>query len=577
MSGLTMLEGYKPSDFGLDEYAAYRTHPDTGAEVQLEVIEFAAYCEKRVAAASAPVGIGKMLIAMTLAKLTGMRTAIVVPFKGLQDQYSTTLARHLVDIRGRSNYTCGDYGHLNCQGGASMGCRYLYPGSGCTYTVQKDRAKEAGVFVTNYDYWLNINDHVGGLQRNKEDAQWLGENPVELLVLDEGDEAPEKVADYLGVKVRETDIRRWVDPRDMTDSVHQWQSMLTEFKVLEELKAELDTTRMEVAFHGRQVQKKHLDALHELERLLAKFERIAAIQHGEWVVDAQVGTRYGRQWSFDVVWPGRYVEQYLFCGIPKIVVMSGTLTYKDLAWMGVKKENFEYRQWAKIFPKHTQPTYICPAYKKNAEGKTVAVRIDRKSSDEDKRLWIEHIDRIIESRFDRKILIGTTSYEYQKFILSESRFASYMDYNDADPNSESAAEIAERFYEKSAPRILVSPSFGRGWDFSFDRAEVSIMSKLPFVPMFGKVMKAREERDKRYGDHVTMKKIEQFDGRNKRAPNDKGECFLVDGHFTYWLGKNKDLAQDWYVSSVRSVLEIPKAPKKLVWVPGVGGGEGEWQ
>lgn len=562
---LTFLDGYTPHDLGLgEEYAAYRNHPETDDPVQLEVIEFAAYCEKRVAAAAAPVGIGKMLIAMSVAKLTGLRTAIVAPYKGLQDQYRDKLGRHLTDIRGRQNYDCMDYQHLSCKGGASMGCRYT-KGKGCSYEMQKDAAKNADVIVTNYDFWLNVNDHAGGIQRTGDDALYEGKNPIELLILDEGDEAAEKVADYLAVKVDEGEVKRWCDPRDLSDDVMGWQNWIKGMGIVEELDAEIRTAGMELAFLGRGATKKQVDDLHRLERLKQKFERIKDAAD-DWVCEAKIGTRYGRQWNFDVVAPGRYVEQYLFCGIPKIVIMSGTLTTKDLVQLWIKRTDYEYRQWGRIFPADKQPIYKCPPKKVNAEGKTVSIRIDKKTSAEDLRVWMVWNDEFIGERLDRKGLIITSSYEWQRYFLDHSQWAEYMESNTGNPEDATAMEVAERFFEADAPRILVGPSFGRGWDFLYEKCEYVLIPKCPFIPMYGKVVKARMERDPTYCDLITAKKIQQWDGRGKRAPDDRCETVLTDGHFDYFLykAKNLKLAMGWWVDSVRNVTVLPKRPEKLV-------------
>lgn len=563
MSELTMLNGITPADFGLHEYAAYRTHPVTGADVQLEVVEFLAYTEKRFGCAAAPVGIGKMLIAITLAKLTGLRTAIVVPFKGLQDQYNFALGKHLVDIRGKSNYNCGDYANLDCKSGASMGCRYTYPKYGCTYDVKKSQARDAKVVVTNYDFWLTLNDNVaGGLERNKAEAEEFGPNPVELLILDEGDEAADKVADYLSVVLNENDIKRWTNPKHMGDSIKEWQALIKEFGVVEELKSEIRTMGMELVSLGKRATKQNLDELHYKQRLLTKIERVESAKD-EWVCEAKIGTRYGRQWNFDIVWPGRYTEQYLFCNIPKVVIMSGTLTPKDMALMGVKREEYEYKQWARIFPAQRQPIYICPPRRKDVKGVMKAVMIQRNMSEDAKRYWVEHIDKIIDGRLDRKGLIQTSSYEYQKYLMEHSRHSDLMVGNTNDPDSDSAAEVAEQFYSMAAPHILVSPSFARGWDFAGERAEYTIISKCPWLPTQSKVMQARVDRDELYGHHVTMKKVEQGCGRVMRSEDDRGEVFLCDGHFTYFIRNNAKLAQRWFVDGVRTVIEIPKAPPKL--------------
>lgn len=561
MNTLSILDGYKPSDFGLDAdvYPEYRKDPVTGQEVQLEVIEFAAYCEKRFACASAPVGIGKMLIAITLAKLTGLRTCIVVPYKGLERQYLDELGAHVVGIRGRANYQCGDYANLDCRGGLSMGCRYA-SGNGCEYERKVHDAREAQVLVTNYDYWLNKNAHGGGLKRKDEEAELFGDNPIELLILDEGDESADKLSEYLACRIYENEIKRWIDPRELGDKIETWKAFVKAHAG--ELDAEIRTAGMELAHLGRKATAQQVAVLHGLEKLKDKFERIAGIQD-DWVLEERVGTKWGRMWAFDVIWPGRYAEAHLFLGVPKVVIMSGTLTPKDLSLIGVAKEQYEYRQWPSIFPIAKQPTYLCPARKTGADGKQVSIRIDKNTTEADKQLWIEHMDAFIEARLDRKGLILATSYDYAKYIMEHSRWSEHMVGNTNDPDSDNAQDMFDKFCEMNAPKIMVSPSFGRGWNFSYKRAEYIIIPKCPFIPMFSKVMKARLERDKAYGDLLAMKKVEQGNGRPKRAPDDRAETILMDGHFDYFLYKNKYLAQEWFVSSVRKVMQLPKAPAKL--------------
>jgi Rad3-related DNA helicase len=562
LSTPSMLEGYTPGDLGLTEFAAYRKDEVTGREVQLEVIEFAAYCERRFAVASAPVGIGKSLIAISVAKLTGLRTAVVVPYKGLEKQYLGELAGHLVGVRGRGNYQCGDYAHLDCKGGMSMGCRYVRGSGGgaseCEYERAVHAAREANVVVTNYDYWLNKHAYGQGLKRTAAEAELWGENPIELLILDEGDAAHETVSEFLACRVYENEIKRWVDPREMGDEIATWQKFVKEHEA--DLEAEIRTTGMELAHLGRKATRQQVEVLHGLEKLKSKFDRIKSIED-DWVLEERVGTKWGRIWAFDAIWAGRYTEQYLFMGVPKVLIMSGTLTRKDMALLGVKKDEYEYRQWASIFPAAKQPTYLCPAKKVNAEGKRVSIRIDKNTSDEDKRAWVEHMDAFIGARLDRKGLVLATSYEYAKYIRVNSRYGEFMVGNTNDVDSDDAQEEFEKFCKMTAPRIMVSPSFSRGWDFKGARAHYVIVPKCPFVPMSNKVMRARLDRDKAYGDLLCMRKVEQGNGRVKRGPQEIAECVLMDGHFEYFLGRAKGLAQAWFVESVRRVGELPKAAK----------------
>lgn len=556
---LEILEGYKPKDLGLDGYAEFRKDPQTGQEVQLEVIEFAAYCDKRFAAVSAPTGFGKQLIALSLMKLLGARSVALTGTKGLQDQYKRDGEQYgLCDVRGRGNYQCGDFANLDCRGGVSVGCRYTN-GRGCEYERVKQKARNAESVSANYAYWLAVNDKATGLERGEEEAALFGENPVELLILDEAHEAPQILSDYLACRVYEGELRKWIgdDVKRMSDDIQEWKTALKNEQVVENLRAEIRTMGMELAHLGKRATKEHVVELHKLEGTLQKAERISGMQD-DWVCEKREGTRWGRQWNFDVIWPGRYAEQYLFCGVEKIVVMSATLRPKTMSLLGVGREDYEFREWQRIFPANRHPIYSIPA---RVDGKDV--RVDRRTTDQQLRAWVDHIDLIIDMRLDRKGIIQTVSYDRQKFFMEHSRHAGIMMGNTQDPESDSAAEAAERFKKMPAPCLLVSPSFNTGWDFPGDSCEFIVICKVPFKPNRGKVQKAREERDKQYGAYQAMIELVQGAGRGMRSAEDRCEVFLCDGHVSWFLNQNKALAPDWFVKGVRRVMEVPKAPEKL--------------
>src|SRR5262245_4509172 len=211
---LKFLEGYTPSDLGLDPeiFPQYRTNPITGAEVQLEAIEFAAYSEKRFVGMCLPTGIGKGLTGISIHKLTGKRTCVLTADRGLQDQYVEKHKRDgLFDIRGKQNYECDQSNarhYMTCHDGAVAGCRKL--GVGCTYEWVRGVAREQELISTNYAYWITNNElgmPGGMLQRlREEDIEEYGANPVELLIMDEGDKAAEALSRYLQVRVYEKEV-----------------------------------------------------------------------------------------------------------------------------------------------------------------------------------------------------------------------------------------------------------------------------------------------------------------------------------------------------------------------------------
>ncbi len=562
---LQILEGLVPSDLGFDsnEFPEYRRNPATDEEVQLEAMEFALTCMKRFAAMCIPPGIGKSVMAMSLAKYTGLRTVILTATKSLQEQYISCFQKYgLVDIRGRSNYQCVDYSHLNCKSGASLGCACVN-GHGCVYETAQHKAKNADIITANYAYWMTVNDKASGLERNETEAQWKGENPVELLILDEADIADGLLSGYLSTKIFERELKDYVkDCRVVGELMPEWKEISTNACV--KIESEIGEEKLRLVKLGKHnITRKDTDKLHYLEQLLQKFERISTANSDDWIVEKHEGTRYGRLWDFDVIWPGKYSERYLFCKVPRVVVMSGTLRPKTMGLLGVKNTDFAFKEWDRVFAANRNPIYIFPATKKDAEGKLHEIRIDRRTNESDLDAWVNHIDWIIESRLDRKGIIQTVSYDRQKFITGNSKFSDLMLGNTSDPDSDTAFEVAQKFRAAQAPAVLVSPSFARGWDFPMDQCEYIIICKIPFKPGHTKIAKARENRDKLYGPYIAMQELIQSCFRGMRSFGDRCEIFVVDGHVTWFLYQNQILANRWFVKAVRKINSIPKLPPKL--------------
>lgn len=554
MSSELLLESLTPADLGFDaeQFPSYRT-------AQLEALEWIAYGEKRFYAACVPTGSGKGLLAVSLAKLTGARTAVLTMTKGLQGQYLRDHARDgLVDIRGRANYDCPEH-DTDCRTASRLGCS-LCPKE-CDYERAKKIARNSGIITTNYAYWLAVHDHADGIKRRKDEVRELegiGENPIELLILDEAHSAPEAISNYLGLRLYETELDRF-DTWPEGEELKEWSQWSRQ--AVKRLEKELASAELELLNTKEPKKRKRLiEFMHKSEGLVSRLERVETAREGEWVVERRETGR-GRVWSFDVIQPGRYAERYLFNGIPKVVFMSATLRPKvrELMWVG--KEQFEFREWRRVFQRSRCPIYYVPPVLNEK-----AIRITRKASDEQLDAWVAHIDALIDARLDRRVVVITTSYKYQERLMSESRHSRYMIGNTNEDDSPSAQEVFEEFVSSKPPVVLCSPSFGTGWDFKGDRCEFLIISKIPLRVPGGssKLMAARLERDKEWGSYETMQDVVQYCGRPQRSEEDRAEVVITDASWEWFGHRNKHLAPQGFVGEVRRVKELPKAPKKLI-------------
>jgi Rad3-related DNA helicase len=298
--------------------------------------------------------------------------------------------------------------------------------------------------------------------------------------------------------------------------------------------------------HISSIHSPHLRALERerQEKLLDKLHRLQSLSSSNWTCEISEGTKYGRFWKFDCVWPGQYSEM-LFQGIPNIILMSGTLRPRTLSELGIKRSLCDFRSWPHVFPKSRSPFYHI-----------VTSSMKYPVSAENEQKQIDQMDKFIEPRLGRKGIIQTVSYAKQRLILERSRFRSFMVGNSPDPDSPEAAEIVQRFKSSSAPCILVSPSFSTGYDFPACEAEWQWIVSIPFPPMLSKVMKRRRELDPSYQLAQAAKELGQMAGRGMRFERDRCEIATGDDRIDFFLKQAAQYLPEGF--DVIRVLDVPK-------------------
>lgn len=540
------LDNIEPSDLGFPlEFEEFRP-------CQIEAAEHVMNSDKRADGLCLPLGSGKSVAALLLAKATGMRTAILTSTRGLSDQYANEFQGMLYDIRGKTNYQCAHLPHLSCRWGKHEGCVYHKSVSSstgdqfeivdphCTYEGARKQAQVESIVGTNYAYWIRANQFTRGLETK--------DNPFELLVCDEAHILLQELSRSLQVNLSESKLRELgFENYPHSDWLEEWVGWTNEHSAAIGMQLEEATHHLKRSLRGSNL-KEMREKVYRLEELKEAADSIVRMSIKEWVVEMQTGTREGRKWQFDCAWPANWAEARLFCGIPKIVLMSGTLRPQTMSMIGLKKEVRSFREWPRQFPASNTPIYHVPT-----------VRMNKDVTPEKLELWMETIDRICraETNLGYKGLVLTVSYDRQKYIMQHSEFgpsgSDIIIANTQDPDSETASQAADRFREKNGPALLVSPSFGTGWDFPSEdkdgkdtRCHFIIIGKLPF-PMFKtKVMQARLARMPNYTAQICMQDLVQMTGRVSRTFKGWSRVYIVDDSITYFMLRSKDLAPGYF-------------------------------
>ena len=260
---------------------------------------------------------GKTLAMVANARAAGGRTLILTPFKGLQTQITSEFD-FVTDLRGKSNYACRLLG-TNCEIGAPRcGMRKSTMGTGlCDHKAATDRASKAEIVVMNYSCWFH--------QMN---AQGIGK--FDTIICDEADAADGALSEHLAFTLTSKEVLGELHMSrspHWDESLHIWidwgKSVLGKLTILAD-EAEEDAKKIDDPYI--------LERFFHLRNLHRKISTLASMFGDDWIAET---VRDGIR--FDPIWPGRFAEKYLFRGIPRVLLFSGTLNEKTFGLLGVRK------------------------------------------------------------------------------------------------------------------------------------------------------------------------------------------------------------------------------------------------
>lgn len=514
-----------PYDFGLPEkFTSWRPNQESA-------LEFLKRSTRRVKALSAPTGSGKSAVVVGEVLRSGLPTCIVTADRGLQRQYEDEYGSiGLVSLYGRRNYPCSLRNDYTCDEGYHARCPYKGTIS-CPSSQAEIRASISRLVVTNYAKWTAAKKYGQGMSH------------FQQVVFDEGDKAPNALADAMQVILfaKETQEHICMDfpSGAAADDFAAWKAWAVDARAVIEWELKLALDALKGVADPKPGAVRHM--LH-MRNLLRRLGTLATARAADWVVE-----ELDKGYQFDPIRPGRYAEAMLLMRVPSIIVVSATLRPKTLSLMGVSKDAYSFAELPSDFDPKRCPIYWVPTMRVDNRAPSLAP------------LWMR-LDQIAARRRDRNGLVHTISYGRRDAVLGTSRFAESMHVND---RGEPPAAMIEAFKGGYPGAILVSPSVGRGFDFSMKAAEWQFVCKTPFPPP-SKILKARTAEDREYPYYLAMQEFVQMCGRIMRQPNDQGETFICDDHFGEWfMPRYGHLAPKSFHGFYKRADVLPQPPPAL--------------
>jgi Rad3-related DNA helicase len=500
---------------------------------QAEAVKRAVDCDTDVLVAIAPTGFGKSLFYCAAGVLHGGKTVILTSTKGLQSQLLRDFKdAGMVDVRGKNAYLCNiSNKRLNCEQApcnAGYQCT-LKRTLGCEYYAAVKRAQAARMVVTNYSFWFYINAYGEGIGRPN------------LLVCDEGHDAPGMVADFKTVEFdrRDAELMSMLpsDYKDFTlDKWKEWGDTWADnvMRDIERLEADIE--------HG-DVSENTFKELTHWRRLHDKLHTVATMKTDNWVVEITPMTL-----SFAPISVKEFCPRLLYRSAKHTILTSASVNYKTAEMLGLEKGDYSQIEYPHTFPVENRLVI-------HVQG----ARLNARSNGEDLIEWLKTADRIMKYRQDRKGIFHTVSYGRRDFVMAQSDYAHTMMSHERIDTIKKVRE----FKEADPPKVLVSPSMSTGWDFPYTDCEFQIIGKVPYPDTRSTITAARAKADPEYAPYIAMQQLVQACGRGCRAEDDHCENFVIDDNITWFTKMHWKFAPKWFTQSMRSKVMPPPPPPKL--------------
>jgi Rad3-related DNA helicase len=464
-------------------------------------------------------------------RLLGGKTIILTSTKGLQSQLMRDFEEiGMVDMRGKNAYRCAlSDNTLSCEEGPctlGFSCAYKRT-TGCQYYAALARAQKSNLVVTNYAFWFHSNAYSDGI------------GSPNLLVCDEGHDAPEAVASFLTVEFnrRDDDLMQILPSFPDKLTIEEWKRWaVTNYDNMSEEVADL-------VEQGQEGGAKHFKRLIRMRRTLQQLKQLAIMDVDNWVCNPTATTI-----EFAPIQVRDRCQQLLFEKSRHAILTSASICQKTGEMLGLSSEDCLLDEYPHTFPVENRLVV-------HVQG----ARMNAKSSGEDLKEWLKTIDRIIEGRLDRKGIIHTTSYMRRDFVMAHSKYAHLM----MSHQRKDVVEMVRKFKNSEPPRVFVSPAVTTGWDFPMDECEYNIIGKVPFPDTRNVITRARSEADLDYAPYIAMQQLVQSCGRGNRSEDDQCENFIIDDNITWFLRQYRKFAPKWFMESLTSRMFPPEAPTKL--------------
>ena len=481
-----------------------------------------------------PTGSGKTAISMTLA-LWSQSAYILTIQKALQIQMQRDFAdKGLVELKGGSNYRCGNY-PVSCDEGAKIAkalgegpCKCV-----CPYKEAKEIFLNTPFGLTNFSYFLTVMTYQKGLFPNRK-----------LLIIDEAHNTESALISHSNIEVTFNRLKELgidfpkppLGPKEL-GRAKKWLADVV-FPACSVARTGINEALIKARAQMNN-EREVMDLLKQegsLDQFERKLEMFTQSPSNMWFI-GQTEKLEIKPLQGDL-----FSEDLLFSKADHVVFLSATILDPRtfVRNLGIQPKQCGYLGLPSEFPKENRRIIFTPAGS-----------MSYKNYDATLPKLLKKIDRILTKHVADKGIIHCQSFKTMKHIMDYFRSSPHawrLLSHDSSSHSKNGAIAAHM--TRDEPTVLLSPSMTEGLDLRDDLSRFQIVAKVPYASLADPYVKTRMELDPDWYQLQTALTLVQALGRSVRSKDDHAISYIIDGDFARFMSQAQSILPDWWLDSI---------------------------
>jgi len=491
--------------------------------------------EKEYVILESPTGSGKSGIAVCLSLFNG-NSFLLTSQKVLQDQYWNDFSNkglHL--LKGKSNYSCVNFGNCDCAEGCLRITKKCPMRDMCIYELEKKKAMNSKILLTNYSYYLHVMEYARFLQ------------PRALTIFDESHNLEQHVFSIVEFSFSSY----WLSKLGVVSKIPEYQTVQEYVYWVQELLSKIETLKIQTESQINFIKdsssidlvllanlKKEMEALESQSNKINKF--LKTYESTEWIFDL-TDSKVGNKITFKPLTIASFTKDLLFSMSEKKLLMSATIGGKKnlCKTLGINEDECEYISVPSSFSNDRRPIFLTKSG--NMSHSKIESTLPKVAED---------INTILEHHSNEKGLIHSQSYKIQNYIKENVAevFKNRIITHDSTDRTSSLAE----FIKSNKPKVLVTPSMTDGIDLKDDLARFIVIVKIPYLFLGDKQIKRRMEIDPEWYRWKAALTLVQAAGRAMRHDNDHCTIYIMDSGIKWFIKQNRDYFPEYFIDSIQN-------------------------